>query len=115
MGDVSLHFSRSEFDSHDGAIANPSPELLVALEKLRALNGGKPLRIVSGYRSPAWNRHVGGATDSQHLHNRAADIPSGYASIDQAVSAGFTGIGWCGAWVVHVDVRPGRRVTFRDC
>lgn len=115
MGDLSLHFSRREFDSHDGAIATPDPALIVALEKLRARSGGRPLAIVSGYRSPNWNKHVGGARNSQHLHNRAADIPSGYAHIEDAMAAGFTGIGYCGEWVVHVDVRPGKRVAFKDC
>lgn len=115
MGDLSAHFNRSEFDSHDGARADPVPALVAALERLRAICGDRPLRIVSGYRSPAWNRHVHGAPRSQHLYNRAADIPSGYATIDDATVAGFTGIGFCGGWVVHVDVRPGKRVAFRDC
>lgn len=115
MGDLSLHFSRYEFDSHDGVHASPDPRLVIALEKLRARSGGRPLRIVSGYRSPAHNRAVGGARKSQHLFNRAADIPAGYATLDDAVAAGFTGIGFCGNSVVHVDVRPGRRVIFKDC
>jgi uncharacterized protein YcbK (DUF882 family) len=115
VGDLSLHFSRYEFDSHDGALAKPDPALVIALEKLRARAGGRPLHIVSGYRSPAQNKRVRGARASQHLVNRAADIPSGYAHIEDAVAAGFTGIGWCGEWVVHVDVRPGKRTVFKDC
>lgn len=107
MGDLSPHFSRWEFDSHDGARAAPDRRLLDALERLRAMVG-RPLRIVSGYRSPAHNRKVGGAKRSQHLYNRAADIPVGYATVAQAEAAGFTGIGSYGEWAVHVDVRPGR-------
>lgn len=107
MGDLSLHFSRREFDSHDGARAEPDPRLIEALERLRAMVG-RPLRIVSGYRSPAHNKAVGGKRRSQHLFNRAADIPEGYATVSQAVAAGFTGIGSKGPWAVHVDVRPGR-------
>lgn len=107
MGDLSAHFSRREFDSHDGARADPDPELVAALERLRALVG-RPLRIVSGYRSPAHNRAVGGAPRSQHLYNRAADIPAEYATVAQAAAAGFTGIGSRGRWAVHVDVRRGR-------
>ena len=106
MGDLTPHFSRREFDSHDGAHAAPAPELLAALERLRAMVG-RPLRIVSGYRSPAWNKRVGGAPRSQHLYNRAADIPPGYATVAQAAGAGFTGIGESDGWAVHVDVRPG--------
>jgi len=105
MGDLSAHFSRREFDSGDGARANPSKKLIQCLERLRAINGGTPLRIVSGYRSPAWNRKVGGAEKSQHLYNRAADIPAGYATVAQAKAAGFTGIGDLNGWAIHVDVR----------
>ena len=36
----------------------------------------------------------------------AADIPEGYATVDQAVAAGFTGIGSKGRWAIHVDTRP---------
>lgn len=113
MGDLSAHFSRVEFDCHDGQRANPDPLLIQRLEVLR--RPGEPLRIVSGYRDEAYNRSIGGAHDSQHIHNRAADIPAGYATVAQAEAAGFTGIGYCHGWAVHVDVRPGPRVVFLDC
>jgi uncharacterized protein YcbK (DUF882 family) len=115
MGDLSAHFSRYEFDCHDGARADPHPDLIAALERLRSICGDRPLHIVSGYRSPAWNRRVGGARASQHLLNRAADLVKGYASVDQALAAGFTGVGFCGSAAVHVDVRTGRSALFRDC
>lgn len=35
---------------------------------------GKPIRISSGYRSPALNRAVGGVSNSQHVAGEAADI-----------------------------------------
>lgn len=114
MGDLSPHFSRAEFDCHDGARANPAPELIAALERLRAITGNHPIVIVSGYRSPAWNRRVGGATHSQHLVNRAADIVRGVATVAQAREAGFRGIGYRGSWAVHLDVRDGPRATFAD-
>lgn len=107
MGDLSPHFSRREFDCRDGSLANPDPRLVEALERLRTICGNRPLRIVSGYRSPAYNKRVGGAKRSQHLYNRAADIPSGYATVRQAEQAGFTGIGRSGEWATHVDVRAG--------
>lgn len=120
MGDLSQHFNRSEFDCHDGARANPDPELVQRLELLRAAVSARvghdaPLRIVSGFRDPAYNHAVGGARDSQHIHNRAADIPAGYCTVREAQLAGFRGIGYCGPNVVHVDCRPGTAVTFRDC
>jgi len=115
MGDLSAHFSRAEFDCHDGQVAYPDPELVARLEYLRHLLGDRPLRIVSGYRDPAYNRAIGGAADSQHIRNRAADIPSGLCTVAQALKVGFRGVGHCGGFVVHVDVRPGPAVTFSDC
>jgi zinc D-Ala-D-Ala carboxypeptidase len=115
MGDLSPHFSRSEFDCHDGQIAHPDPKLIACLERLRTACGNRPLRIIDGYRDPAYNKRIGGAPNSQHMYNRAADIPAGYATIAQAEASGFTGIGHDRSGrVIHVDVRPGQRVVFLD-
>ena len=38
---------------------------------------GKPIRVNSGYRCPAKNKAVGGATASQHMKGEAADITAG--------------------------------------
>ena len=43
------------------------------LEPLRKHHGA-PVIVTSGYRCPALNRAVGGATRSYHLQGRAADI-----------------------------------------
>ena len=114
MGDLSEHFSRREFDCHDGQHASPDPALISALERLRSIVG-RPCYIVSGYRDPTYNKAVGGAPHSQHIHNRAADLRPGYATERQAEAAGFTGIGTCRGWAVHVDVRVHGRVIFGDC
>lgn len=111
MGDLSAHFSRSEFRCHGtGRPGHPahgipvSPTLVAHLEQLRAIVG-RPLKIVSGYRCPWWNARVGGAPQSRHLKGDAADLPSGYATVAQAAAAGFSGIGNKGQWAVHVDTR----------
>jgi GH24 family phage-related lysozyme (muramidase) len=39
------------------------------LEKVRAQFGGRPVVITSGYRPPAVNRSVGGASSSEHLYD----------------------------------------------
>lgn len=110
---MSEHFTDNEFRDHRTGEVKIVPELVQALERLRAIVG-RPLRIVSGYRSASTNQAVGGARHSQHLTGRAADIPSRYATISQAKDAGFTGIGYRGPWVVHVDVRGGPVTVFRD-
>ncbi len=108
MGDISAHFSRSEFrDRRTGELVGPSHELVHVLEAIRAQAGGRPLRIVSGYRSPSSNAAVGGARRSQHLKGTAADIPPGFVTPAQAAACGARGIGKRGMWATHVDVRPG--------
>jgi uncharacterized protein YcbK (DUF882 family) len=106
---VSAHFREEEFRSRGDGTVRVEARLVWHLEKLRTLIGGRPIRIVSGYRDPAHNRRVGGAVNSRHLHGDAADIPRGVATVEQARSAGFTGIGRSGPWAVHVDMRPGPR------
>ena len=84
---LSQHFHLSEFTRSATATKlgidnTPSAE---AIDHLRALcrevleplrqHFNVPIRINSGYRSPALNRAVGGAKRSYHLQGRAADIP----------------------------------------
>ena len=115
MGDLSPHFSAWEFACRDGSTHSIDVELLQRLEGLRAELGDHPLRIVSGYRSVAYNRSIGGAVHSQHLYGRAVDLVAGVCTIAQAQVAGFRGIGHCNGWAVHLDVRPGVHITFLDC
>ena len=110
---VSAHFVEDEFRSRDGTTPNVQARLVWALERLRAMKGGRPLVIISGHRSPADNRRVGGAARSRHLYGDAADIPAGYATVEEAAAAGFVGIGSRGKWAVHVDVRPGPPARWR--
>jgi uncharacterized protein YcbK (DUF882 family) len=107
VGDLSQHFSRSEFDCPHCGAGCPSPQLVAILERLRGIVGGKPLSIVSGFRCVPHNAAVGGAQHSRHPNGDAADIPSGYATTSQAAQAGAVGIGSKGQWALHVDWRPG--------
>jgi hypothetical protein len=43
-------------------------ELAAFLERVRAQFGGKPIVVTSGYRPPAINAQVGGASNSEHLY-----------------------------------------------
>jgi len=62
LNDEKRRFTRQE--QCDTAI-----ELCKYLEKVRANFGGHPLVITSGYRPPAVNKAVGGASQSEHLYN----------------------------------------------
>ena len=79
-GNVTANFAWSEFTSKGDGKAVPSnlrsnvQKLCEQLEIIRREAGGKSIRINSGYRSPYWNGKVGGATNSQHLYGKAADI-----------------------------------------
>ena len=81
---------------------------------------GKKLSILSGYRSPAYNRSVGGATNSYHMSGMALDVArssfgtdfeSGEKFIKAASEEGAMGIGTYsggGNDFIHIDVRDYR-------
>jgi uncharacterized protein YcbK (DUF882 family) len=122
---VSAHFDSSEFGSHDGDIY-PSEwietrlkPLAVVLEAIRA-KVGKPIKILSGYRSPAHNKAIGGADKSQHMQGRAADLQveglTGrqlYAIVLSMYQHAEIHIGGLGSYETfcHVDIRDGRRLA----
>lgn len=114
MGDLSANFDRSEFRCPHCGEARVDPLLVAALQRLRTRKR-RALRIVSGYRCPVFNERVGGVRYSLHLTGQAADVPGGYATVEDCRAAGFTGVGLRRGRVVHVDVETGRRFhTFQD-
>lgn len=48
-------------------------QLALAFEEVREAIGC-PLRVLSAYRTPAWNARIGGARMSQHVEGRALDL-----------------------------------------
>lgn len=116
---LSEHFDSEEFrcvgrttPGHPAHRVLVDRHLVAHLEDLRAIVG-RPLRIVTGHRCVWWEVYRGRSGTSQHVRGRAADIPSGYATVSQAESAGFVGIGRSGPWAVHVDVRTGPPARWR--
>lgn len=111
------HFKIEEFKCHDGT---PVPEkyygnlqrLMALLETIRTACGNKPVYINSGYRTPAWNKKVGGAPLSQHLLATAADIRVSGMTAQQVydIANKVNPNGGVGKYTghVHVDVRGHR-------
>lgn len=95
----------------DGTLAI-DPRSLDMLQTLRD-RIGRPLIVNSAYRSPTYNKRVGGAADSYHMKAMAFDIrmdnhdPADF--IAAAEACGFMGIGtYPRQGFVHIDTRAAR-------
>ena len=68
---------------------------------------GRPIRLLSGYRSPYHNARVGGAPMSRHLAGDAGDLAT--VGLDKEVierlarEEGFTGFGYYRTFL-HIDL-----------
>jgi GH24 family phage-related lysozyme (muramidase) len=67
LGEFALDQEARRFD-HQHQI-DTAAELAAFLERVRGAFGGKPIVITSGFRPPAINRQVGGASGSEHLYD----------------------------------------------
>lgn len=117
-GYLSPNFKLSEAACKDGT---PVPSHLIGnaqrhafnLEKLRHELGDRPVRIISWYRTPAYNRAVGGASQSRHMSADATDHSSqfitsvGRARWNAATGKVFSsgGVGTYSSGSGHVDSR----------
>lgn len=121
---TSKYFSAHEFECHDGTDypsewhAERLQPLCDTLDAIREAWSG-PLIVVSGYRTDSYNKRVGGASASQHVQGRAADVrpASGnpnavrqlYDLVRSVLADGklphLGGLGVYRRWI-HVDVRP---------
>lgn len=112
---TSAHFKDYELQCKGrdccGRVNLCKPELLAALESLRALIG-KPIYINSAYRCETHNQRIGGASHSQHVKGIAADISVHGMTAAELESAArkvesIKGIGRDDHGnYVHIDVRP---------
>mgnify|MGYP006407705363 CR=1 FL=1 len=125
MGDLTKNFSLSEFKCKDGTNVPDSllDNVRLLCTNLQVLRDhiGKPIRVISGYRSPKYNRRVGGARKSQHMLATAADIRiSGMSpgeikyEIQKLIKEGKMMKGGIGLYktFTHYDVR-GRNARWR--
>ena len=105
-----FNFKVVEFACKDGSdfLKVDSP-LVFMLQKIRE-HFNKPVIVNSGYRNAAYNKKVGGASRSQHIYGKAADIcisvvdPLEIARYVERECELIKGIGLY-TWGVHVDTR----------
>lgn len=119
IGDKPTNFKPYEFACHNGAdTIKVDGRLVKVLQQIRD-HFGKPVSITSGYRTPAYNTKVGGASNSYHVKGMAADITvTGVSNRDVAKFASTiaNGVGlynYTGGFV-HVDVRGSRYYWQQD-
>lgn len=112
------NFSLHEFRCRDGSdvpddLMDNVRELAENLQVLRD-HIGKPIRVISGYRSPKYNKKIGGARRSQHMLAKAGDlVVSGMtpdevkAAIVELIKEGKMKKGGVGLYThfTHYDVR----------
>lgn len=105
----------SQTATRKGIDNTPSPAIIAGLarvaamlEQVRTLVGG-PITVSSGYRCPALNKAVGGASNSAHVLGLAADItapgmsPQALAKLIQRAGLAFDQLIYEGTWV-HIGL-----------
>ena len=107
---LSNNFKVNEFRCKDNSdVIFIAPALVDILQAIRN-HYGKAVNINSAYRTPTYNKKVGGATYSQHLYGTAADIringvkPKDLAAYIETLMPNYGGIGIYPTFV-HVDIR----------
>jgi zinc D-Ala-D-Ala carboxypeptidase len=104
------YFTYEEFDSPDAPGSGRQHMSAAFIRKLDRIREkvGLPFIITSGYRTPAHNASVGGASSSAHMQGLAADIAAPTdgmrrAIAKAAIAEGITRIGM-GRTFIHLDI-----------
>ena len=107
---ISKNFRVREFRCQDGSdVVFIESDLVDILQKIRD-HFGKAVTITSAFRTASHNKKVGGATYSQHLYGKAADIKvsgvaaSAVADFAETLMPSTGGVGRYSTFT-HVDVR----------
>lgn len=119
-GYLSPNFTIAEARCKDGTSVTVDKGLLrnaqnhaFNLEQMKHLLGGATMPVLSWYRTPAYNRQIGGASQSQHMRALATDFTVqwvesvGRSKVDAAADRVFRdgGVGRYPAGSVHFDSR----------
>ncbi|GAB3816125.1 D-Ala-D-Ala carboxypeptidase family metallohydrolase [Kribbella italica] len=129
-----IHFTYAELDDgcggsgYDGGPLSEAAtranalQTMWQLEAMRHALGDQPLSISSGFRSTPCNASVGGASNSQHLYGRSADLTGVHSFCklaQQARNHGFGGIlgpGYPGHNDhTHLDIRTSNFWSAPNC
>jgi len=115
---LTTNFQLSEFSCKDGTRVPDDllPNVMELAKNLQVIRDeiGEGLSILSGYRTPSWNKKVGGASNSQHMQAKAADLTTKsltpkklHAVILRLIKEGKIKNGGVGLYpgFVHYDVR----------
>ena len=107
---LSDNFKVREFACRDDSdVVFISDKLVSVLQQIRS-HFNAPVTISSAYRTPAYNKKVGGAAYSQHLYGKAADFvvkgvsPKDVARYAETLLPNTGGIGIYSSFI-HVDDR----------
>jgi uncharacterized protein YcbK (DUF882 family) len=119
---ITPHFALSEFACRDHTayplewVQDRLRPLCETLEVVREAAGGRSLRVISGFRSEAYNRRIGGAKLSRHVSGEAGDMQHAVLTAEQLhelvlalKKAGkLPHLGALGLYPTfcHLDVRP---------
>lgn len=121
-GYLSPNFKKKEAACKDGtpvprSLEKKARDHAFNLERLRHAIGDRPVRILSWYRTPSYNKKVGGASQSQHMQACATDHSqqwvAGIKNFDRIANRVFRrgGFGQYPGGSRHLDSR-GRRARW---
>ena len=110
---ISTNFKVSEFRCSDSDKILISEEIVKQLQEIRNFGGVNKITIESGYRTPAYDKKIGGSGTGSHCEGKAVDfivydkkgviIPSNYICC-YLQDKGILGIEKCNANSTHMDI-----------
>ncbi len=115
---LSKHFRVREFACPDSDTVKIDTKLIEILERLYDFLGCSKIIITSGYRSPSYDKKVGGSGKGYHTTGQAADINCYFKENGKETRCHGSdiccalqelgwhhGIGWIAGCAVHIDTR----------
>lgn len=124
---ISPHFYLSEVACRDRNRTLPTGTAMASaeraaelMERIRSYLGDRAITVNSWYRTPAWNRQVGGAKNSLHMKGMAVDFSvedmtpkQVYAKLLKARASGAIAIGGLGLYRGWVHADTGKVRTWK--